>query len=134
MKKINLLAILFAIIAMVACNPIEQQPGGETPKGEGTQAKPYSVAEAIKTATGEAWVKGVIVGFMESTDEADFPVFTLSESDSIKTNVIIADTITETEVIMPINLPAGDVRQLVNLADNQNNLGKEILLYGTITK
>ena len=43
MKKINLLAILFAIIAMVACNPIEQQPGGETPKGEGTQAKPYSV-------------------------------------------------------------------------------------------
>lgn len=134
MKKINLLAILFAIIAMVACKPIEQQPGGETPKGDGTQAKPYSVAEAIKAATGEAWVKGVIVGFMESTDEADFPVFTLSESDSIKTNVVIADTITETEVIMPINLPAGDVRQLVNLVDNQNNLGKEILLYGTITR
>lgn len=134
MKKINFLAILFAIIAMVACNPIEQQPGGETPKGDGTQAKPYSVAEAIKAATGEAWVKGVIVGFMESTDEADFPVFTLSESDSIKTNVIIADTITETEVIMPINLPVGDVRQLVNLVDNKDNLGKGILLYGTITK
>ena len=43
-------------------------------------------------------------------------------------------SLTETEVIMPINLPVGDVRQLVNLVDNKDNLGKEILLYGTITK
>ena len=134
MKKISFLATLFAIIAMVACNPIEQQPGGDTPKGDGTQAKPYSVAEAIKAAAGEAWVKGVIVGFMESTEDADFPVFTTSESDSIKTNVIIAYTITETEILMPINLPAGDVRTLVNLVDNKDNLGKEIILYGTIAK
>lgn len=34
---------------------------------------------------------------------------------------------------MPVQLPSGDIRSILNLVDNKDNIGKEVLLYGTLT-
>jgi hypothetical protein len=94
MKRMKFFAAIFAVLmAMVACEPIDpnQGQGGNntttTEYGKGTEAEPYTVAGVVKTATGEAWVKGYIVGFMQ-TGDSNYPVFT-AETDTINTNTLL---------------------------------------------
>ncbi len=138
MKKMKFFAAIFAVLmAMVACEPIDpnQGQGGNnttTPEyGKGTEAEPYTVAGVVKTATGEAWVKGYIVGFMQ-TGDSNYPVFT-AETDTINTNILLADSIGDEEHYIAVQLPKGAVRDGLNLVDNKGNLNQEVLLYGTIT-
>ena len=138
MKKMKFFAAIFAVLmATVACEPIDPtqgQGGNNTPTteyGKGTEAEPYTVAGVVKTATGEAWVKGYIVGFMQ-TGDSNYPVFT-AETDSIDTNILLADSIGDEENYIAVQLPKGDVRNGLNLVDNKGNLNKEVLVYGTIT-
>ncbi len=139
MKKMKFFAAIFAVLmAMVACEPIDpnqgQGGGGNTTTteyGKGTEAEPYTVAGVVKTATGEAWVKGYIVGFMQ-TGDSNYPVFT-AETDTINTNILLADSIGDEENYIAVQLPKGAVRDGLNLVDNKGNLNQEVLLYGTIT-
>lgn len=139
MKKMKfLVAIIAVLMAIVACEPIDpnQGQGGDKPTtgtdyGKGTEAEPYTVAGVMKTATGEAWVKGYIVGFMQ-TGDSNYPVFT-AETDSIDTNILLADSIGDEENYIAVQLPKGDVRNGLNLVDNKGNLNQEVLVYGTIT-
>ena len=138
MKKMKFFAAIFAVLmAMVACEPIDptQGQGGNntttTEYGKGTEAEPYTVAGVVKTATGEAWVKGYIVGFMQ-TGDSNYPVFT-AETDTINTNILLADSIGDEENYIAVQLPKGAVRDGLNLVDNKGNLNQEVLLYGTIT-
>lgn len=139
MKKMKfLVAIIAVLMAIVACEPIDpnQGQGGDKPTtgtdyGKGTEAEPYTVAGVVKTATGEAWVKGYIVGFMQ-TGDSNYPVFT-AETDSIDTNILLADSIGDEENYIAVQLPKGDVRNGLNLVDNKGNFNKEVLVYGTIT-
>lgn len=139
MKKMKFFAAIFAVLmAMVACEPIDptQGQGGDKPTtgtdyGKGTEAEPYTVAGVVKTATGEAWVKGYIVGFMQ-TGDSNYPVFT-AETDTINTNILLADSIGDEENYIAVQLPKGDVRNGLNLVDNKGNLNQEVLVYGTIT-
>lgn len=139
MKKMKfLVAIIAVLMAIVACEPIDpnQGQGGDKPTtgtdyGKGTEAEPYTVAGVVKTATGEAWVKGYIVGFMQ-TGDSNYPVFT-AETDSIDTNILLADSIGDEENYIAVQLPKGDVRNGLNLVDNKGNLNQEVLVYGTIT-
>ncbi len=133
-----LVAIIAVLMAIVACEPIDpnQGQGGDKPTtgtdyGKGTEAEPYTVAGVVKTATGEAWVKGYIVGFMQ-TGDSNYPVFT-AETDSIDTNILLADSIGDEENYIAVQLPKGDVRNGLNLVDNKGNLNQEVLVYGTIT-
>ena len=138
MKKMKFFAAIFAVLmAMVACEPIDptQGQGGNntttTEYGKGTEAEPYTVAGVVKTATGEAWVKGYIVGFMQ-TGDSNYPVFS-AETDTINTNILLADSIGDEENYIAVQLPKGVVRDGLNLVDNKGNLNQEVLLYGTIT-
>ena len=139
MKKMKFLVAIFAVLmAIVACEPIDpnQGQGGDKPTtgtnyGKGTEADPYTVAGVLKTATGEAWVKGYIVGFMQ-TGDSNYPVFT-AETDTINTNILLADSIGDEENYIAVQLPKGDVRNGLNLVDNKGNLNQEVLVYGTIT-
>lgn len=139
MKKMKFLVAIFAVLmAIVACEPIDpnQGQGGDKPTtgtnyGKGTEADPYTVAGVLKTATGEAWVKGYIVGFMQ-TGDSNYPVFS-AETDTINTNILLADSIGDEENYIAVQLPKGDVRNGLNLVDNKDNLNQEVLVYGTIT-
>ena len=133
-----LVAIFAVLMAIVACEPIDQNQGqgGDKPTtgtnyGKGTEADPYTVAGVLKTATGEAWVKGYIVGFMQ-TGDSNYPVFS-AETDTINTNILLADSIGDEENYIAVQLPKGDVRNGLNLVDNKGNLNQEVLVYGTIT-
>ena len=109
--------------------------GGNTNPGEtlGTEEAPLSVAEAIAKASpgNYAYVKGYIIGSVkgQSVAATDFTV-----DNAVATNIIIADNAAETDPAkaMPIQLPAGAVRSALNLVDKAGNLGKEVLLYGTL--
>ena len=139
MKKMKFLVAIFAVLmAIVACEPIDpnQGQGGDKPTtgtnyGKGTEADPYTVAGVLKTATGEAWVKGYIVGFMQ-TGDSNYPVFS-AETDTINTNILLADSIGDEENYIAVQLPKGDVRNGLNLVDNKGNLNQEVLVYGIIT-
>ena len=133
MKKFKFLLLLAVAILATACPPVVVpptiNPGDNTEKGDGTLEKPYSVEEASKTL-GEAFVKGYIVGFMEVT--LNSPIFS-AETDSVNTNIIISDSTENIKVYMPVQLPAGEIRDALNLLDNKDLLNKEVILYGTIT-
>lgn len=110
-------------------------PGGNV-SGTGTQDNPYSVAAVMNGATGsDVWVKGYIVGWVEGqvlTDGAHFNATNVS----VASNILIADSPNATSLdnAIPVQLPAESVRAALNLQNNPGNLGKEVLLKGSLEK
>lgn len=102
--------------------------------GNGTVENPYTVEDIKKAgATGSnVYVKAYIVGFVpdKSIDEAKFT----AEGCEATSNVLIAASADETTVdnVMPVQLPAGDVRNAVNLKENPTNLKQEVVLCGNV--
>lgn len=114
--------------------------GGNTPDqpvtppsgGAGSEASPYSVAQIqAGSLSGNAWVKGYIVGFIPGK-VFDEGVFTASGA--VATNVLIADKPNPASLAecAPVQLPSGAVRTALNLKDNPTNLGKEVMLLGSL--
>ena len=122
MKKtlLSLFAILMATVAYA---------------GDGTKENPFTIAE-VKTncptdgsAINDVYVKGYIVGTAKSGSAfAEEPV---------NSNLFIADSQTETDAnnCVPVELKKGsNARTELNLVDHPDNLGKLIVLCGSITK
>lgn len=115
---------------------VSENGGGDQPaegEGAGTAADPYNVAAAIANQTNNmAFVKGIIVGYIQ-TGNQNTPFF--GASDSLTTNILIADAANEKNVArcIPVQLPTGDIRNALNVKDHTENLGKEVLLYGQLT-
>lgn len=108
-------------------------PGDGT--GNGTKDNPYSVAAVQGGATGsDVWVKGYIVGWVDGMTLADGAKFNASAT--VQSNILIADTKTANTVaaVIPVQLPAGDARNALNLQTHPENLGKEVLLQGSLEK
>lgn len=112
--------------------------------GKGTKAEPYTANDVIvlnSTVIGPFFVKGYIVGQVngmnmnESSVETAAP-FTPSEGQTYNTNILIASNPDETNIKMmvPVQLPSGDLRTALNLPENEGMLKKEILLYGNLEK
>jgi hypothetical protein len=116
----------------------EEGGGGGVPSGDtdGTEAKPYTVTDAIATGSGtNVFVKAYLVGWIEGQALATGAHF--NGEATVASNILIADSPDETDVTkcMPIQLPGGSaVRSAVNLVDNPGNYKKEILLVGNIEK
>lgn len=102
-------------------------------KGAGTEEDPYNVAAAA-AASGNAWVTGYIVGWVDGQVLSSGANF--NGSSSVATNLLIADNANETNVAncMPVQLPAGEVRSALNLKDNPANYKKLVKLYGSLEK
>lgn len=115
----------------VAITPGED-PGSITATGEFDN--PFTVTEApIFLGQKDMWVKGFVVGYYTSTS---YTSFVNNATDVTSTsNIALALTPTETDPkkTFPVQLPAGAIRDVVNLQDNPQNLGKEILLRGDIS-
>ena len=112
MKKLGLFMMFAAALTLGACNNLNDDwdpNGGEDngdnggnnteqvdPAGSGTEEDPYNVAKALTVQDGSmAWVKGYIVGFMQ-TGDSNYPVFS-AETDTINTNILLADSIGDEE-------------------------------------
>lgn len=114
------------------------EPTPDTPvegDGNGTAEKPYSVDQLIALGNPGTvgWAEGIIVGTYKydlgsgvQTDPANFDA----------TNVLLAQNAGETEwsKCIAIQLPAGDLRNAINLVNNPDNLGKKLAIQGTLTK
>lgn len=112
------------------------EPGDteETPQGDGTQENPYNIAAVIENqdaTTEKVWSSGYIVGVLNGS--ASNAVFEEPFGD-VTTNLLIAASPDETDPnnCVPVQLPNNDVRPVLNLADNPDNHGKLVLLYGTL--
>ena len=99
--------------------------------GQGTKETPYTVADVIALALTDktpAWVEGYIVGALNSNNSNALE----ATGTEVATNFVLADAADETENYIPVALPSGDVRTALNLANNPENLGKKVAVYGTL--
>lgn len=128
---------------------IEDRAAGETPEepetpteNESSKENPFSVATAISkynasNPLADTWVKGYIVGYVNGMSIDGSILNDLSGiTDDNKTNLLIADSKTETDYknCLVLQLPSGDVRNALNLKDNPSNLGKEVIVKGSLEK
>lgn len=159
MKKIGLFFMLSAALMLGACNNLNDpwdpdngggdNGGGTTqvdPAGDGTEADPYNVIKALTVQDGSmAWVKGYIVGQVAGksiSEESQFDApFTGAVGDdgtvaAAGTNILIAAKADEKSIsaCLVVQLPKGDVRTTLELVNNPDNDGKEVELYGKLTK
>ena len=114
--------------------------GGDTPAVDpdmGTEDKPFDVASAIAAGdkTG-VYLKGYIVGSAYYNGDTKQNELNFGTTNAQATNLLLAATATETDATkcMPIALPSGAIRTALNIKDNAGNIGKEVLLYGNLTK
>ena len=106
-------------------------PGDTT--GDGTEANPYTCSDvvALNSPGTSAWIKGYIVGAMNTTGyklEVVAPF-------TVASNVYLADSATETDEkkMVPVQLVLDtDIRKAVNLKDNPSNIGKELMIQGKL--
>lgn len=91
-----------------------------------TKEKAYTVAElramSYSTTVKDKWVKGTICGMLDGSNKL------ITSDFNSNTNIVIG---TETEYVA-IKLPAGTIRDRVNLKDNPYMLGKDILIKGSL--
>mgnify|MGYP004447806867 FL=1 len=103
-----------------------------TPTGDGSEENPYTVADVKgmdnQTSDGNKyWVKGFILGCASSSSA-------LAEGDKIAdTNIALAESASATAFI-PAAIPAGDLRAVLGVASNPTNVGREVMVYGTLEK
>ena len=119
-------------------------PSGEV-TGAGTLENPYTAADVLSlnnSKTGEYWVKAYIVGqvngvSMSGNSEFNAPFSGSTNEDgsvnAYNTNLLIAMSadVADASQCVPVQLPNGVLRSGLNLAQNPDMDGKEILLYGS---
>ena len=109
-----------------ATKTVEVSANVITCQGEGTEEKPYLIADVIKLAnSGEvAWVEGYIIGVMNNNELVTSNIETNS-------NIVIASTAEDTVTYVPVAIPT-EIRKDVNLVDNPTNIGKKIAVKGKL--
>ena len=117
---------------------------GEVSQGDGTEAKPYNVAQVISknpTSTTVAvetgvWVEGYIVGSMPTGGSSTTISGTnFSTVDAATTNLVLGPTAdcTDYSKCVGVQLPSA-MRQELALANKPGNLGKKLAVKGDIMK
>jgi len=116
------------------------------PDGWGTKNSPWTVNYAINNqdANKKGWVKGVIVGSLfpgvgqnkDITSNEDI-IFGNDNVHPIFSHIVIAESenVRDWTKCAVVNLPAGSqMSNEVNLFNNPNNIGKEIIVLGDLMK
>lgn len=107
--------------------------GADVSGNDGSEAKPFSVADVLGGSTGtDVWATGYIVGFVSSLDGTTGSKFTANGAAA--QNVLIADSKDEKTAskCLVVSLPSGNIRNAINLKDNAGNLGKKLSVKGDI--
>ncbi len=126
-------------------NP-KMQGGNTTPEeltGDGSEENPFTAADVIalnNTKSGKFYVKAFIVGQIKgdgkTMSDAEFAAPFTANDNGTNTNILIAATATTSVAaeVVPVQLPSGALRDGLNLIQNENLLGQEILIYGSLEK
>lgn len=119
----------------------QPNPGDVT--GDGSEENPFTAADVIalnNAKTGKYYVKAYIVGQIKgdgkSINDAEFTApFTANEKGT-NTNILVAATATASDKaeVVPVQLPTGALRDGLNLIQNENLLGQEVIIYGSLEK
>ena len=104
--------------------------------GDGSEKYPYNIAGVLKKVkepqTG-TWITAYLVGVVtgDNIKDATFS----SDNLKVKTNVLMADksTTDDASLCITVELPAGEIRDALNLEDNSSLYRKKITIYGDIT-
>jgi len=119
---------------LIGKDPDSTEP--DTPgTGDGkTKTTPYSVAQAITNQGSSAWVTGYIVGYVNGTKIQDGATFAIPEA--AETEILIADSQNETNYTkcIPVQLPAGEIRNSIELFAHKEYYKKQVTLYGSLEK
>lgn len=139
-----LLFLFTFLFALSACNHIdvvedEEEEGKESATDQpssNSEDEAFSVAEILTgTHMDEiVWARGYIVGYASGTS-LNSAVFDLPE-EGANTNFLIANSPeeTSTSAVVPVQLPQGTMRDLLNLYDNPELLGQQILIEAKVQK
>ena len=113
--------------------------------GEGTMENPYTANDVLllnNSNAGNYWVKAYIVGQINgksiSGAEFDAPFSGSSNDDgsvnNYNTNILIANSADEANSgnCVPVQLPSGALRTNLNLVQNPDLDGVEVLIYGSL--
>lgn len=106
--------------------------------GDGSKENPYTIEDVMKlqNPNQKYWVKGVIVGFVNGQSISTGSIFDLSSAETISnSNLLLAAEagVTDPALCVPVQLPnKTEVRTALNLSDNPTNLGRELLIYGSL--
>ena len=113
-------------------------PGPGTVEGDGSRENPYTANDiillGIEVSDGNFyWVKDYIVGAINPDNNY---AYEFTSSTTVKTNLIISSNkgASSEDECVPVQLPVGDIRTGLNLAENPGNYKQEVLLYGTLEK
>lgn len=139
MKKIfKLMSMAITAVAFNACSdvpaPYEINDNGNgiiTIDG-GTRDNPFDVATAKSAAQSKTgWVKGYVVGWVDGQTYSSGATFSIPTE--AQTEILLAATADETNAsnCMPVQLPAGDIRNALELFANPSIYKKEVMLYGS---
>ena len=108
---------------------------GEIPNGTGTKDNPYSAAQVISgAASGTAWVKGYIVGWVDGMNLSEGARFNASATSQSNLLLSAEKGCTDVSKCIPVQLPYGDIRTALNLQQHPGNFGKAVALNGSIEK
>lgn len=157
MKKIQIFAACLALCGMTltSCDneqvlpPVSFPDGGSVETmGNGQWDNPYHVWQILLgtdngtddngVAIPAVWSTGYIVGYISTANGSAFNAgsakFTADGAET--TNLLLAETPGETdwEKCATVQLPSGNIRNALNLAQNPGNLGKEVSLKGSLEK
>ena len=123
--------------------------GGTTPPsstGEGTETSPYTCADVLALnpqSTSDpvksgVWTMGYIVGWadMSSVYYINGETARFTAPATLATNILLADNPGEKDwtKCIGVQLPSGTVRNALNLQNNPQNLGKQVMIKGDIAK
>ena len=147
-----ILALFHCAIAITACTGpviLDEEEEGMTEQDddtqqrdsvpiihEGTCALPYSIAEAQTLRRGkEVWIEGYIVGCVTGSMKSGC---NFTSEASTTANILLADTfLTGDEqdylYCLPVELPNGDMRDMLNLYDNPEHYHHKVRIQGDLT-
>ena len=106
--------------------------GGENEGENGGSSEIMTVSQALNSIGEEGvWVSGYIVGGDLSSSSASFePPFTS------RTNLLLGprSSTMDRNSCLSVNLPSGNIRDELNLVDNQSLLGRKVCIKGNIVE
>lgn len=106
-------------------------------EGDGSEENPYSITKAqLVGEERNVWVKGYIVGYYTGTTIKSFGNSFASSDNIRETCIALAESPDEDnwENTFPVALKTGDMRDNLNLNDNKDMMGREVMVRGYISE